>query len=84
MNAAHVRPFAFASQKMACMAVMFAALCAGVAPAHAGENDDADLVVLDGGFAQVSLRGLLQTQFLPLLGDDARLVSGDPADAPGM
>lgn len=69
---------------MARMAVLFAALGAGLAPAYAGENDDADLIVVDGGFAQFTLRGLLQTQFLPLLGDDARLVSGDPADAPGM
>ncbi len=66
-------------------APLLAALCAALAPAaHAGENDDADLIVVDGGFAQFTLNGLLQTQFLPLLGDDARLVSGDPADAPGM
>lgn len=66
-------------------APLLAALCAGLAPAaYAGENDDADLIVVDGGFAQFTLNGLLQTQFLPLLGDDARLVSGDPADSPGM
>lgn len=64
---------------------LFAALCASLPSiAHAGESDDADLVVVDGGYAQFTLQGLLQTQFLPLLGDDARLNSGDPADAPGV
>lgn len=53
------------------------------APAHADDNDDADLIVLDGGFAQFSLTGLLQTQLVPWQGDDALIVSGDPADAPG-
>lgn len=53
-------------------------------PALADDNDDADLVVLDGGFAQISLLGLLQTQLVPWQGDDALLVSGDPADAPGV
>jgi hypothetical protein len=48
------------------------------------DNDDADLIVLDGGFAQFVLNGLLQTQFLPYLGEDARIESGDPADAPGV
>lgn len=81
MNAAPVRPFA----RMACLAALFAALGAGLTTtAHAGENDDADLIVVDGGFAQFTLRGLLQTQFVPLLGEDARLVSGDAADAPGV
>jgi len=60
-------------------------LCLGFAPAaFAGDNDDGDLIVLDGGMAQFNLIGLLQTQFVPLLGDDARLSSGDPADAPGV
>ncbi len=60
-------------------------LCVGIAPAaNAGENDDASLVVVDGGFAQFTLNGLLQTQFVPFLGEDARLSSGDPADAPGV
>lgn len=67
------------------------ALCAALAftstgpagVARADESDDGDLVVLDGGFAQLSLIGLLQTQFVPWQGDDALIVSGDPADAPG-
>jgi len=51
--------------------------------AHADDNDDGDLVVLDGGFAQVSLIGLLQTQIVPWQGDDALIVSGDQADTAG-
>jgi len=60
-------------------------LCVGIAPeAFAGEGDDASLIVVDGGLAQFTLIGLLQTQFVPLLGEDARITSGDPADAPGV
>ncbi len=52
--------------------------------AHADPRDDADLVLLDGGMAQVTLIGLLQLQATPLLGDDARLANGDPGDAAGF
>lgn len=51
---------------------------------HADPRDDGDLVVLDGGYAQLSLVGLLQTQLVPWIGDDALLVSGDPADSAGF
>lgn len=64
--------------------LLAAIACASVAPSgHASERDDGDLVVLDGGMAQFSLIGLLQTQLVPWQGDDALIVSGDPADAPG-
>lgn len=66
---------------IACLAT---ALALGGSPARASDNDDADLIVLDGGFAQFSLTGLLQTQFVPWQGDDALIVSGDPADAAGV
>lgn len=52
--------------------------------AHADDNDAADLVVLDGGFAQITLIGLLQVEALPWLGEDALIVNGDPADAQGF
>jgi len=53
-------------------------------PALAGDNDDADLVVLDGGFAQITLLGLLQVEATPWLGDDALLVNADAADDQGF
>lgn len=53
--------------------------------AHAAPADeDADLVVLDGGFAQLALLGLIQVQAAPWLGDDALVVNGDPADTAGF
>ncbi|MFO0751180.1 MAG: porin [Myxococcota bacterium] len=51
---------------------------------RADDKDAADLVVLDGSFAQVTLLGLLQVEAAPYLGDDALLVNGDPADASGF
>jgi len=68
---------------LACLAIL-AGLAAPSGVARADENDDGDLVVLDGGFAQVSLVGLLQTQLIPWQGDDALLASGDPADSAGV
>ena len=65
-------------------ALTVATACLFSATARADENDDADLVVLDGGFAQLSIIGLLQTQFVPWQGDDALIVSGDPADNAGV
>ena len=64
-------------------ALTVATACLLSAGAHAGEKDDADLVTIDGGFAQVTLIGLLQMQLVPWQGDDALIVSGDPADNPG-
>lgn len=60
-------------------------LCAAItAPAHADPRDDADLVLIDGGMAQVSLIGLLQLQATPFLGEDALLTNGDPGDTEGF
>jgi hypothetical protein len=52
--------------------------------ARADAADEPDLLLLDGGLAQVTLTGLLQLQATPLLGADARLVNGDPADSAGF
>lgn len=54
------------------------------APARAGSADDADLVLLDGGQAQIKFVGLLQLELAPYVGDDAFLVNGDPAESPGF
>ncbi|MFT7580108.1 MAG: hypothetical protein ACI9MR_001775 [Myxococcota bacterium] len=63
-------------------AVALAALCA--APVHAGNANDGDLVLLDGGDAQVSLIGLLQGQVAPFVGADALLDNGDVAEREGF
>lgn len=68
------------------MRTLVASLLLALVPsiAHADDNDAADLVVLDGGFAQVTLMGLLQLEAVPYLGDDGLIVNGDPADAQGF
>ena len=43
-----------------------------------------DLVVIDGGFAQVTLVGLVQPQFALYTGDDNLLQDGDPAEQIGV
>jgi len=58
-------------------------LTEGAAHAASGPAGDADLVLVDGGLAQFALVGLLQTQVVPWLGDEAFIVNGDPADSPG-
>ena len=75
------RLFPIGPAAIACLSILPALAAPDVA--RADDSDDGDLVVLDGGFAQVSLIGLLQTQLVPWQGDDALIVSGDPADAPG-
>jgi len=70
--------------KPSCSTLCLAPVLGLALPARAADNDDADLIVLDGGFAQFSLTGLLQTQLVPWQGDDALIVSGDAADAPGV
>ena len=75
------RLFPIGPAAIACLSILPALAAPDVA--RADDSDDGDLVVLDGGFAQVSLIGLLQTQLVPCQGDDALIVSGDPADAPG-
>ena len=57
---------------------------AAAAPARAGTADDADLVILDGGQAQIRFIGLLQAQVAPYVGSQAFLVNGDPAESPGF
>jgi len=76
------RTFSPASAAIACL-ILCAGSAATTGAARADDRDDGDLVVLDGGFAQVSLVGLLQTQLVAWQGDDALIVSGDPADAAG-
>jgi len=68
----------------AALTALFLGIALAPGAAHAGESDDADLVVLDGGFAQITLMGLLQVEAAPWLGDDALLVNGDPADGEGF
>ena len=67
-------------------AALLAPLAAVVAPpaAHAGPAGDADLAVFDGGLTQLAFIGLLQAQVVPLVGDDAFLQNGDPAEEPGF
>lgn len=77
-----MRQFTLARHLLAATAIVAAA--ASPVLAEGNGTDDADLIVVDGGFAQFVLNGLLQTQFIPLLGEDARVESGDPADAPGV
>lgn len=72
------------------LAVPFAAtvsalVLGSVGVGHASPaDDDADLVVLDGGFAQLTLLGLVQVEAAPWLGDDALIANGDPADTAGF
>ena len=66
------------------LAFVLAPLAVTSLPVRADETDEADLLLLDGGRAQVTLTGLLQVQATPLLGAEARRVNGDPADAAGF
>lgn len=81
-------PYATPTRQIGARAALTAALLLGIAlapsSARADANDDADLVVLDGGFAQITLIGLLQVEAAPWLGDDALLVNADPADGEGF
>ncbi|MGM0577024.1 MAG: porin [Myxococcota bacterium] len=79
---ARIRTF----RRLASLAVCALGLGLGGA-AHADEadpGDEADLVTIDGGAAQVSLYGYLQGQIAPWTGDDTLVEDGDPADRPGF
>ncbi|MEZ4266268.1 MAG: porin [Myxococcota bacterium] len=65
-------------------------VCISMSSAHASDADkqnaaDAgDLVTIDGGFAQLTFYGLLQSQIALYTGDDNLLQDGDPAERLGF
>ncbi|MCB9729348.1 MAG: hypothetical protein H6744_15805 [Deltaproteobacteria bacterium] len=69
--------------------IIASSLCLSAVPASAADDrqsaaDAGDLVTIDGGFAQVTLYGLLQAQVALFAGDDNLLQDGDPAEQIGF
>lgn len=65
----------------------FAATLTAPAPAARAEEDESlkgDLVVIDGGFAQIALMALVQPQLALYAGPDNLIQDGDPAERIGV
>ncbi|TNF33814.1 MAG: hypothetical protein EP329_07915 [Deltaproteobacteria bacterium] len=71
-------------RQLSLFALCLTVLAAAPTSAWAGSADDADLILVDGGLAQLRFVGLLQVEMAPYVGDDAFLLNGDPAESPGF
>jgi len=71
-------------RQLSLSALCLLVFAAAPATAWADSADDADLVLLDGGMAQIKFIGLTQLEVAPFVGDEAFLLNGDAAERPGF